>query len=71
MIMVVTASISVMTIKTVEAAFTSGVTLNRTIEKILMGNVVEPGPDVKKVITKSSRDSVRARRAPATMPGTI
>ena len=43
-----------MTIRMVEAAFTSGVTLKRTMEKILIGNVGVSGPAVKNVIILAS-----------------
>ena len=62
-------SARVSTISTVEAALTSGVTEKRTMEYIFIGNVVEPGPEVKKVMTKSSSDKVNASSAPAIMPG--
>ncbi len=50
---------------TVEAAFTSGVIENLTIEYILIGSVIVSGPDVKNVITKSSSDRVKASKPPA------
>ncbi len=34
-----------------------------------MGSVVEPGPEVKKVMTKSSIESVKARSALAAIAG--
>ena len=58
-------AITVITISTVEAALTSGVTENRIMENILTGKVMLFGPAVKKVITKSSSDSVKAINAPA------
>ena len=53
----------------VEIALISGETPNRTFENIRTGNVVEPGPAIKKVITKSSNDNVKANKAPETIPG--
>ena len=55
----------------VDAAFTSGVTENRTIEYTFTGKVTVSGPEVKKVMTKSSSERVNARSAPATSPGSI
>ena len=36
-----------------------------------MGRVVDPGPVVKKVMTKSSNERVKASKAPASTPGRI
>lgn len=41
------------------------------MEKTYNGRVVEPGPETKKVITKSSRDMVTDIRKAETMPGII
>ena len=43
-----------------DRAFTTGETPNLIIEYILSGRVEEPGPETKKVITKSSKDNVNA-----------
>ena len=58
-------------IKIVDAALTSGVTEKRTIEYTFTGKVIVSGPLVKKVMTKSSRLSVKASKAPATKDGFI
>lgn len=55
----------------VDNALISGDTPNFIIENIFNGKVVEPGPATKKVITKSSMESVMLKRKPATMPGEI
>ena len=49
--------------------FIAGFTPNLTIENILSGKVDEPGPDTKKVATKSSKDKVTAIKNPETIPG--
>ena len=54
-----------------ESAFITGDTPKRIIEYTYSGKVVEPGPDTKKVITKSSRDMVTAIRKPDKIPGKI
>ena len=54
-----------------DRALTSGVTPIRIMEKTRTGRVVDPGPETKKVMTKSSMDSVKARRAPPRIPGMI
>ena len=40
-----------------DRAFTTGETPSLIIEYILSGRVEEPGPETKKVITKSSKDN--------------
>lgn len=50
---------------TVEIALISGLMARRMRPKTSMGRVVPPGPVVKKVMTKSSRESVKASNAPA------
>src|SRR5688572_26225955 len=60
---------TVTTMRIVEAALTSGVTEKRSIEYTFTGNVTVSGPAVKKVMTKSSSDKVKARSAPAIRPG--
>ena len=49
--MAITVAITVITMITVEAALTSGVTEKRIIEKILTGRVMLSGTAVKKVMT--------------------
>ena len=61
----------VMSMRTVDAALTSGVTENRTIEYTLTGKVRTSGPVVKNVMTKSSSESVKDRSAPAMRAGFI
>ncbi len=46
-----------------------GSTLLRTMEYTASGSVVDPTPETKKVVTKSSNDSVNASSAPASTPG--
>ena len=55
--------------KIVETALISGVTPSLTIEYILIGSVVEPGPEVKLAITRSSSDMVNANSQPDTIAG--
>ena len=55
----------------VETALISGVTPSLTIEYIFIGRVVDPGPEVKLAITKSSRDKVNDKSHPATTAGRI
>lgn len=52
-----------------ESAFITGEIPYLTIEKTYKGKVVEPGPDTKKVITKSSRDMVTDIIKPEIIPG--
>ena len=44
----------------VASALTSGLTPRRTLEKITIGSVLEPGPATNCEITTSSHDSVKA-----------
>ena len=55
----------------VETAFISGVTPSRTIEYIFIGRVVDPGPDVKLAITRSSSDRVKDKSQPEITAGRI
>ena len=57
--------------KIVETAFISGVTPSLTIEYIFIGSVVEPGPEVKLAITRSSRDNVKDNSQPEITAGRI
>lgn len=53
----------------VEIALIVGEIPKRIIEYIFNGNVVDPGPATKNVITKSSIDSVRDIKKAAKIPG--
>src|SRR5262249_29291930 len=55
----------------VASALTSGLTPRRTFEKITIGRVVEPGPETKLEMTRSSTDRVKARSQPDTSAGDI
>lgn len=55
----------------VDNALISGLTPNFTIENIFSGRVVLLGPDTKKLVITSSRDNVKDKSAPATIPGAI
>lgn len=57
------------TSSSVDIAFITGEMPNLTMENICNGNVVEPGPATKKVMTKSSIDKVNAIKNAATTPG--
>ena len=57
--------------KIVETAFISGVTPSLTIEYIFIGRVVDPGPEVKLAITRSSSDRVKDKSQPETTAGRI
>ena len=57
--------------KIVETAFISGVTPSLTIEYIFIGRVVEPGPEVKLAITRSSSDRVKDKSQPEITAGRI
>ena len=46
----------------VAKALTSGLTPSRTLEKITMGNVLEPGPATNCEMTTSSHDKVKASK---------
>ena len=53
----------------VDRAWIWGVTPRRTAAKMNNGRVWDSGPAVKKLITKSSSESVKASMPPAIMPG--
>lgn len=53
----------------VESALIRGKEPLRIMLYICIGSVVEPGPATKKEITKSSMESVKARRDPERIPG--
>ena len=55
----------------VDSALISGLTPNRTDEKILIGNVVDAGPDVNDAITRSSNDRVKANNQPENTAGAM
>ena len=55
----------------VETAFISGVTPSLTIEYIFIGRVVDPGPEVKLAITRSSSDKVKDKSQPEITAGRI
>src|SRR4030088_1870330 len=55
----------------VASALTSGLTPSRTLEKMTMGNVLEPGPATNCEITTSSQDKVKASSQPETSAGTM
>src|ERR1700736_4243847 len=55
----------------VARALTSGLTPSRTLEKMTMGSVLEPGPATNCEITRSSHDRVKASNQPDTSAGTI
>ena len=57
--------------KIVETAFISGVTPSLTIEYIFIGRVVDPGPEVKLAITRSSSDRVKDKSHPEITAGRI
>ena len=57
--------------KIVETAFISGVTPSLTIEYIFIGRVVDPGPEVKLAITRSSSDRVKDKSQPEITAGRI
>src|SRR5580698_8915113 len=62
--------ISVTTLMVIVAStLISGLTPSRTFENTTMGSVLEPGPDVKLEITRSSQDSVNASSHPERMAG--
>src|SRR5256712_14214152 len=52
-----------------DSAFTSGVTADLSIPYTLIGSVVEPTPAVKKLMMKSSSESVNAISSAPMMPG--
>ena len=49
----------------------SGVTPSLTLEKITIGSVVDPGPEVKLAMTRSSSDRVKASSQPETIAGAM
>src|SRR5256885_824600 len=53
----------------VARALTSGVTPKRTLEKMTIGNVLEPGPATNCVMTRSSQDRVNASSHPEAIAG--
>ena len=53
----------------VASAFMSGLRPKRILEKIKIGNVVDPGPVTKLAITKSSSDRQNAKSHPDSRPG--
>ena len=55
----------------VASALMSGLTPRRTFEKITIGSVLEPGPETKLVITRSSSDSVKASSQPEISAGAM
>ena len=55
----------------VASALMSGLTPSRTFEKITIGSVLEPGPETKLVITRSSSESVNASSQPETSAGAM
>ena len=50
-------------------ALMSGVTPSLILEKITIGRVLAPAPEVKLAITKSSSDSVKANNHPDSIEG--
>ena len=55
----------------VASAFISGLKPNLILEKIKIGNVVDPGPVTKLAITKSSSDRQNAKSHPDRSPGAV
>ena len=53
----------------VASAFIFGLTPSRTLEKTFIGKVVEPGPETKLAITKSSNDNVKPKSHAANKAG--
>ena len=64
-------SVPIMPIRMVANTFICGSRPSLILEKITCGNVEEPGPDRKEVITKSSSDRVMPSRKPEAMAGAI
>merc|ERR1711991_286604 len=60
-----------MPIMIVDKALISGETPRRTAEKILIGRVVEDGPEAKLAITRSSSDKVNASNQPEITAGAM
>ena len=52
-------------------ALMSGVTPSLIFEKIIIGMVLAPAPDVKLAITRSSKDRVNANNQPDSIDGAI
>ena len=52
-------------------ALMSGVTPSLIFEKIIIGKVLAPAPDVKLAITRSSKDRVNANSHPESIDGAI
>ena len=67
----ITTPTATMAIMMVASALISGLTPSRTLEKITIGSVVEPGPETKLAITRSSSDSVNASSQPETSAGAM
>src|SRR5580698_6372706 len=62
--------ISVTTLMVIVAStLISGLTPSRTFENTTIGSVLDPGPEVKLEITRSSQESVNARSHPERMAG--
>ncbi len=53
------------------SALISGLTPMRTFEKITIGKVLEPGPETKLAITRSSSEMVKASSQPDTSAGAM
>ena len=53
----------------VASALTTGLTPKRTLEKITIGSVLEPGPDKKLAKITSSKESVNAKNHPEAIAG--
>jgi len=55
----------------VASAFIFGLTPRRTLENTFIGNVVDPGPETKLAITKSSKDKVKPKSHAANRAGAM
>ena len=55
----------------VAKALILGLNPKRTLEYTTIGKVVEPGPDTKLAMTRSSKDKVKANNQPETKAGAI
>src|SRR5208283_468798 len=53
----------------VASTLISGLTPRRTLEKTTIGKVLDPGPEVKLEITRSSQESVNASSQPERIAG--
>jgi len=60
-----------MPIRMVESALISGLTPRRIDDQILIGSVVEDGPEVNEAITRSSSDRVKASSQPEITAGAM